>query len=130
MLTHIIGAMSDSESEVLLAVKVWAAAAWADGVIADEEAQGMKAFLSVAKLSSKEVQTALGWLDEKVELDDVDIAAIPADNRQNIYAAALGVVAIDNEVSDSEKQFLERLRAALEIAEDTAAAMHKEAGIS
>jgi len=122
--------MSDTESEVLLAVKVWAAAAWADGVIADEEAQGMKAFLSVAKLSSKEVQTALGWLDEKVELDDVDIAAIPADNRQNIYAAALGVVAIDNEVSDSEKQFLECLRAALEIAEDTAAAMYKEAGIS
>ena len=64
--------MSDKESEILLAVKVWAAAAWADGVIVKAEAEGMRAFLSVAKLNSAEVQTALGWLDEKVELDDVN----------------------------------------------------------
>ncbi len=120
--------MSEKESEILLAVKVWAAAAWADGVIQDEEAQGMKAFLSVAKLNSAEVQTALGWLDEKVELDDVDIAGIPAENRMNIFSAALGVVAIDNNIDDSERQFLDRLQKALEIDEEAAAAMRKDAG--
>ena len=121
--------MSEKESEVLLAVKVWAAAAWADGVIVKEEAQGMRAFLTVAKLTSAEVQTALGWLDEKVELDDVDVASIPVGNRMNIFAAALGVCAIDNEVAASEEQFLERLRVALEIDADEAAAMRKQSGI-
>lgn len=121
--------MSEKESEILLAVKVWAAAAWADGVIVEEEAQGMKAFLSVAKLNSAEVQTALGWLDDKVELDDVDVASIPPQNRQNIFAAALGVVSIDNEVHEKEVQFLERLREALEIDEESAAAMRKQANV-
>lgn len=124
-----MGTMSEKESEILLAVKVWAAAAWADGKIVEEEARGMKAFLSVAKLTSKEVQTALGWLENKVELDDVDVSSIPEGNRTNIFAAALGVIAIDNEVSEPEEQFLERLRTALDIDEATAASMRKDAGI-
>jgi len=121
--------MSEKESEILLAVKVWAAAAWADGVIAKEEAEGMRAFLTVAKLNSKEVQTALGWLDEKVELDDVDLSSIPPENRMNIFAAALGVVSIDKDIAKEEETFLERLRVALEIDEEAANAMRSATGL-
>lgn len=121
--------MSEQESKFLAAVHVWAAAAWADGVIADEEALALKAIISVAKLSDDEKATALGWLDQKVELDDVKIADIPEDNRRNIYSAALGVIAIDKDVASAEKSFLDRLRKALEIDDATAAELHKLAKV-
>ena len=121
--------MSDQHGEILLAVQIWAAAAWADGVIVDEEARGMKAVISVAKLTDAEKKTALGWLEKKVELDDVNVADIAPNNRANIYAAALGGVVIDNDIADDERKFLERLRAALEIDEATANALHSHAGI-
>lgn len=121
--------MSEQQSEVLLAVKIWAAAAWADGVIVEAEAHGMKAVISVAKLTDDEKKTALSWLDNKVELDDVKVADIAPENRANIYAAALGVVVADNDIAADERAFLDRLRGALEIDDATAKALHDQAGL-
>lgn len=118
-----------TESEILLAVKVWAAAAWADGVIVDEEAKGMEAVISVSKLSDEEKERARGWLKNKVELEDINVSQIPPDNRANIYAAALGVVSIDEDVAASEEKFLERLQIALQIDDDTAAQLRKASGV-
>ena len=119
-----------SESAFATAVKVWAAAAWADGVISPEEAMVMRAIVSSAKLTDDEKQAALGWLDNKIELADVDLSTIAVHDREHIYAAALGVVAIDKEIAEGETVFLGRLRQALEIGEETAKRMHAAAGLS
>ncbi len=121
--------MVKEESEVLLAAKIWAAAAWADGVIAEEEAQSMKMVIDIAKLSDDEKKTALGWLENKVELEDVDVSGISQDSRVNIYSATLGVITVDNEVADKERKFLERLRKTLDIDEVLAAELEDSAGI-
>lgn len=121
--------MADKNPQVLLALEVWIAAAWADGVINEAEEAGMKAVINIAKLTDEERQTALGWLKQKIELDDINVSQIPRDERVNIFAAALGVVAMDEDVAATEKAFLERLQIALQIDDATAATIRKHAGV-
>lgn len=121
--------MSHEESSFLSAVHVWAATAWADGVVTDEEMMVMRGIIAVAKLTDAERQVARGWLENKVELADVDVASIPTARRNDIFSAALGVVTIDKEVAEAEQIFIDRLREALEIDEATAAELRKHAGV-
>jgi uncharacterized membrane protein YebE (DUF533 family) len=121
--------MGDANDKVLLALKVWVAAAWADGVISKQEADGVRAVIETARLTDEERQTARGWLEKKIELDDINVSQIALDDRANIFAAALGVVAIDDEVVAAEHTFLERLQIALQIDDKTAAEIRKHAGI-
>jgi uncharacterized membrane protein YebE (DUF533 family) len=121
--------MSDHNPQVLLALEVWIAAAWADGVITEAEEAGMKAVINIAKLSDQERETAMGWLKHKVSLDDVNVSQIPPGERVNIFAAALGVVAMDEDVHAAEKQVLERLQIALQIDDKTASTIRKSAGV-
>ncbi len=121
--------MSDHNPQVLLALEVWIAAAWADGVITEAEEAGMKAVINIAKLSDEERATAVGWLGKKVELDDVNVSQIPTAERVNIFAAALGVVAMDEEVAAAERIFLERLQIALQIDDATASSIRKRSGV-
>jgi uncharacterized membrane protein YebE (DUF533 family) len=121
--------MSDENPQVLLALEVWIATAWADGVINEAEEAGMKAVINIAKLNDEERATALGWLTKKVELDDINVSQIPRDERVNIFAAALGVVAMDEVVDATEKAFLERLQIALQIDDATASSIRKRTGV-
>lgn len=121
--------MADQNPQVLLALEVWIAAAWADGVITEAEEHGMKAVINIAKLTDEERQTALGWLKTKILLDDINVSQIPPPERVNIFAAALGVVAMDEEVVAAEKTFLERLQIALQIDDATAKSIRSRAGV-
>jgi len=118
-----------ANDKVLLALKVWVAAAWADGVISKQEADGVRAVIETARLTDAERKTARSWLDKKLELDDINVSQIAPDDRANIFAAALGVVAIDDEVVAAEHRFLERLQIALQIDDKHAAEIRKQAGI-
>jgi uncharacterized membrane protein YebE (DUF533 family) len=117
--------MSESHGQVLRAIEVWIAAAWADGEISEVEEKGMKAVIGIARLTDEERQTALGWLAHKIELDDINVSQIPPDDRVNIFAAALGVVAMDEDVVEAERAFTERLQVALRIDDATASALRK-----
>jgi uncharacterized membrane protein YebE (DUF533 family) len=121
--------MADSNPQVLLALEVWIAAAWADGKITEAEEAGMQAVINIAKLSDDERKTAHGWLKTKKNLDDINVSQIPPAERVNIFAAALGVVAMDEEVAATEKQFLERLQIALQIDDATAKSIRASAGV-
>ena len=114
---------------VLTAIEVWIAAAWADGVIQEVEAAAIKAVVGIAKLSDDERATALGWLDQKIELDDVNVSQLESDDRVNIFAAALGVVAIDEKVCGEETRFLERLQIALQLDDEVVKALRQRTGV-
>ena len=113
-----------SENNFLDAVKIWAATAWADGVISDEEAVAMKAIIKVGMLSDEERATALGWLESKVDLESEDLGKLSADSRNRIYLSAARVAAIDKDVAEAERKFLARLRDALGIDEAQAKKIH------
>jgi uncharacterized membrane protein YebE (DUF533 family) len=109
------------ESQYLSVIRIWAALAWADGVIADAEAAAMKRLVESADLTDDERGTALGWLTEKVDLDTENLAGLSDEARQGIYRAAARLAAVDLEIADEERTFLERLRKGLNIDDEAAA---------
>ncbi|HUH04617.1 MAG TPA: DUF533 domain-containing protein [Kofleriaceae bacterium] len=106
-------------------IRIWAALAWADGVIVDSEAAAMKRLVESADLTDEERETALGWLDKRVELDTSNTAGLSEEARHGIYRAALRLAGVDLDFAEEELQFLDRLRGALEISESTASDLEK-----
>jgi len=121
--------MTTSHNPTLLAIQVWIATAWADGVISPAEDKGMRALIAMAKLSDAERERARGWLNSKLDLEAIDVSKIAGDERASIFAAALSVVAMDDEVAAAEVKFVERLQKALAIDDAAAAAIRKRSGV-
>lgn len=110
-----------AESQYLSVIRIWAAVAWADGVIADAEAAAMKRLIKSADLTDEQRETAMGWLTEKVELDTENIADLSDEARKGIYRAAARLAAVDLDVAEEERNFLGRLREGLGLDDDTVA---------
>lgn len=118
-----------TDNQVLLALQVWIAAAWADGVLKDAESAGMRAVIDAAKLSDEEKAIARAWLGRPISLEDINVSQIPTSERANVFSAALGVVAMDDEVVADEHHFLERLQIALQLDDATAASLRQRVGV-
>ena len=112
--------MSEGESQFLSVIRVWAALAWADDVIVDQEREAMRRLIDGADLTDAERETATGWLEHKVDLDVSAVAELSERARHGIYRAAVRLAAIDRDVASEEKAFLARLRRGLEIDDATA----------
>jgi len=106
------------ESQYLSVIRIWAALAWADDVIADAEAAAMKRLVKSADLTDEERETALSWLETKVELDTANIEGLSEEARKGIYRAAARLAAVDLDVAEEERKFLSRLREGLKLGDD------------
>lgn len=119
--------MRRMENPFLSVIRVWAAMAWADGKIAKEEAAAMKRLIDGSGLKGAELETALGFLERRVELDTVGLEALSTEARHGIYRAAAKMAYLDKEVAASEVALLERIREGLGI--DVATATQIEASL-
>ena len=106
-----------AETQFLSVIRIWAALAWADGVIAESEATAMKRLIAAAQLSEEEKQQALAFLATRTELDTTNMSALSDDAKKGIYRAACRLAAVDHEVAAAERIFLGRLREGLSITE-------------
>lgn len=104
-----------AESQMLTVIRVWAAVAWADGVIAPAEADGFRRLIDAAALTDDERAVARGLLLEKVELSNASFDHLNNDARAGIYRAACRMALVDSEVAAAERVLLERLRNKLAI---------------
>lgn len=104
------------------AIRVWASAAWADGVIVPQEAEAMKRIIEGFPLEDDERATALGWIATRVELDGSPIGEWPYPVRLRVFQAAAEMVACDDEVVESEQAFIVKLRSILRIGIEDAGA--------
>jgi uncharacterized membrane protein YebE (DUF533 family) len=112
------------DSHYLSVIRVWAALAWADGVVVDAEAAALRRLIERApQLEPEEREVALGFLSERVELDVGDLARLAKETRAGIYRSAVQLAAIDKDFAESERHFLERLREGLELSEAEAGAI-------
>lgn len=102
-------------------IRVWAAMAWADGVVAPAEAEALRRLISVAPIEESERRAALGFLDEPMELDTARLRGLGAESRHGVYQAAVRLARIDLDLATQERALLERLREALGIDPTTAA---------
>lgn len=118
-----------SDSTSLDVIRLWAAAAWADGRIAARERSVLERFIGNLPLSAADRETALGYLDRPVELDAASGASLTAAEREGIYRAACKLTAIDRHVADEERAFLVRLRAALKLDDAAAAGIERAVGL-
>lgn len=113
--------MSSGESPYMSVLRVWAATAWADGVVAPAEAEALRRLIAVAPIAEAERGTALSWLDEPIELDVSSLRRLGTESRHAVYQAAVRLARIDLNVAAQERAMLERLREALSIDPATAA---------
>jgi uncharacterized membrane protein YebE (DUF533 family) len=109
-----------SDSPFLSVIRVWAAMAWADGSIADAEAQALRRLIGAAELTDEERAAAARYLDEKVDLDTASISEMSEDARRGIYRAACRMAAVDRVVAESERAMLDKLRGHLGLAAEVA----------
>jgi hypothetical protein len=75
----------------------------------------------VAPIEEPERLVALGWLDERVELETARVRRLGTESRHGVYQAAVRLARIDLNLAGEERALLERLREALEIDPKTAA---------
>jgi uncharacterized membrane protein YebE (DUF533 family) len=106
---------SREESQFLAVIRVWAALAWADGVLDAKEEEAMRRLVAGAELDEEERSAALGFLDNKVDLELANLAGLNDRAREGIYRAALRLARVDQRVSPEERALLARLRDGLEI---------------
>lgn len=116
-----------TESAYMSVLRVWAAVAWADGVIVPAEAEALRRLVAVAPIQAAEREVALGWLKERVELDTAYVSGLGAEARKGVYQAAVRLAKVDLHMAKEERGLLDRLSSALGL--DPAVAREVEAAV-
>lgn len=109
-----------AESQILDVIRVWAAVAWADGVLAEAEAEGLRRLVRTADLTTEERSAALSFLDTRTELPDLYLNNLNPDARRGIYRAACRMAVVDHVFARAERKMLDRLQSLLGIPLDIA----------
>ena len=104
-----------AESQILSVIRVWAAVAWADGLLAEAEAEGLRRLIRTADLTPEERSAALVFIDTKVDLPDVYLNNLSPDSRRGIYRAACRMAVVDHVFASAERRMLDRLQGQLGI---------------
>lgn len=105
---------------MLSVIRVWAAVAWADGVMADAEAEGLRKLIHGADLSHDEKLTAAHWVERKTDLPEKLLHDLEPAARRGVYRAACKLAVVDHVFAKSERSMLDRLRTHLAIPADIA----------
>ena len=104
-----------ADSQILTVIRMWAAVAWADGVLAESEADGLRRLVRGAELTDEERATATGFLERAIKLDDVYLTELTPDARRGIYRAAVRMALVDHVIQPVERDVLRRMQSLLAI---------------
>jgi tellurite resistance protein len=118
-----------ADNTYLQVIRAWAAMAWADGKVVKQEKQALERLIASAELSEGERAVALGYLDERQELDAKDFDSLTAPAKEGVYRAACKLSAIDKHIDPSERALLVKLRRVLGIDEHLAKAIEAQSGL-
>jgi len=109
-----------AESQILTVIRVWAAVAWADGVLAEAESEGLRRLVTNAELTADERAASLRLLDGPVSMPETELAELTPEARRGIYRAACRMAVVDHVFAESERQILDRLRGVLAVPDEVA----------
>jgi uncharacterized membrane protein YebE (DUF533 family) len=109
-----------SETQIMTVIRVWAAIAWADGVLAEAEAEGLRRLISTAELTTDERQEAMKYLSDRTELPEAYLSTLKPEARRGIYRAACRMAVVDHVFAAAERKLLDRLRDILGIPAEAA----------
>ena len=103
------------EKPFLEAIKIWAAAAWADGELDESEAAMVRGMITAGPLDEQEQALASRWLHARVHLDSVDLGKLSPAGRRDIFLSAARVALADGRLVRTERAFLAGLQKMLDI---------------
>lgn len=109
-----------AESQILSVIRVWAAIAWADGKLAEPEAEGLRRLIRSADLTDEEREASAKLLTAPVAMPDTFLSDLTEDARNGIYRAGCRIALVDHMFTQTERSMLDRLRALLGITEEHA----------
>lgn len=109
-----------AESQIVSVIRVWAAVAWADGVLAEAEAEGLRRLIRNADLTAGERTDATKLLEARVELPQLYLQNVNAEARRGIYRAACRMAIVDHVFAHAERKMLDRLQVMLGIPKEIA----------
>jgi len=108
------------ESQILSAIRLWAAIAWADGGLAEAEADGLRRLIATADLTADERTVASGFVAAQCTLPDAFLTALSVEARRGIYRAAYRMALVDRDFAQAERGMLEQVAKLLGIPGETA----------
>ena len=109
-----------AESQILSVIRMWAAVAWADGVMSETEAESLSRLIRHADLTDDERAGAREFLAARTELPETYLTNLTPEARRGVYRAACRMAVVDHVFSVTERALLDRLRNLLGIAAETA----------
>jgi uncharacterized membrane protein YebE (DUF533 family) len=109
-----------ADSLILDVIRMWAAVAWSDGVLAEAEASGLRRLIRTADLTADERVAAYEVLEKSVQLPDTYLASLAPEARRGIYRAACRMAVVDHVFTTTERGILDRLRAQLAVPDEVA----------
>ncbi len=113
--------------ESLRILRIWAAIAWADGVLHPREAAALRRLIDASDdLAEDEREEATRLLAGPSPLDPDELRRLTPVAREGVYRAALGIVRLDGRIADEERAMLGRIRAALDLDETIIRGIERE----
>jgi uncharacterized membrane protein YebE (DUF533 family) len=109
-----------AESQILSVIRMWAAVAWADGVVSETEAESLSRLIRHADLTDDERAGAREFLATQTELPETYLTHLTPDARRGVYRAACRMAVVDHVFTVTERALLDRLRNLLGLPVDTA----------
>jgi len=115
-----------AESQILSVIRMWAAVAWADGVMSETEAESLGRLIRHADLTDEERAGAREFVAARTELPETYLTTLTPDARRGVYRAACRMAVVDHVFSVTERALLDRLRNLLGIPGDIAQQIEAE----
>jgi len=115
-----------AESQILSVIRMWAAVAWADGVMSETEGESLSRLIRTADLTDDERAGARQFVVTKTELPETYLTNLTPEAKRGVYRAACRMAVVDHVFSVTERALLDRMRKLLGIAAETALELEAE----
>jgi uncharacterized tellurite resistance protein B-like protein len=101
---------SQIESQILSVIRMWAAVAWADGVMSETETESLSRLIRTADLTDSERAAARSFIETRTGLPETYLTNLTPEARRGVYRAACRMAVVDHVFSVTERALLDRMR--------------------
>lgn len=109
-----------AESQILSVIRMWAAVAWADGVMSETEHESLTRLIRTADLTDEERAAARTFIENNTGLPETYLTNLTPEARRGVYRAACRMAVVDHVFSVTERALLDRMRNLLGVPPDIA----------
>jgi uncharacterized tellurite resistance protein B-like protein len=98
------------ESPILSVIRMWAAVAWADGVMSETETESLSRLIRTADLTDSERAAARAFIENRTGLPETYLTNLTPEAKRGVYRAACRMAVVDHVFSVTERALLDRMR--------------------